>query len=55
MSREKGQNYAIDLVASNHHDRPPSSAPRGKTQKKNLKKQKSKKQLNLVERAKKHD
>ena len=55
MSREKGQIYAIDLMASNHHDRPPSSAPRGKTQKKNLKKQKSKKQLNLVERAKKHD
>jgi hypothetical protein len=42
-------------MASNHHDRPPSSALRGKNQKKNLKKQKSKKQLNLVERAKKYD
>jgi hypothetical protein len=43
LSREKNDHYAIDIA-----NEPTSELHRGKTSKKNLKKQKSKKQLNLI-------
>ena len=54
ISREKNQHYGIDIA---YH--PTSDAFRGKQdqgqKKKNLKKQKSRKQLDLIERSKKHE
>lgn len=50
LSREKNEQYAIDIHPQEH---PTSEAHRARP-KKNLKKVKSKKQLNLIERAKKH-